>query len=308
MSLLLVAKNRDMTPYREAIHNVDSNIDVEIWPKVADRSRVQFAVAWRHPAGIFDSYPNLKAISSLGAGVDHLFGDDSIPEQIRFTRVIIPSLAEQMADYVLTAVLNLFRRTELYIDQQRKGVWNAELPLRKDEITIGVMGLGELGRESAGRLAMNGFMVKGWSRSKKELNGIRTFSEDQLDQFLESSNVLVCLLPLTPETDGIIDLDLIKRLREPAYLINAARGKHLVEEDLIYGLDTDLITHATLDVFDNEPLPENHPFWGRDKITITPHTASVSDPQEAAELIVENYKRVLSGMDPLYEARRDRGY
>ncbi|MCC5913499.1 MAG: glyoxylate/hydroxypyruvate reductase A [Balneolaceae bacterium] len=308
MSLLLVAKNRDMSSLGEAIRATDPNIDVDIWPGVRNRERIQFAVSWRHPDGIFESYPNLKAISSLGAGVDHLFADQTIPEKIRFSRVVIPSLAEQMADYVLTAVLNMFRDTGTYIDQQRAGQWKKHPPLRKDEVTIGVMGLGELGRESASRLAMNGFMVNGWSRSKKELNGIRTFSGDEIDQFLQSSNILVCLLPLTEETEGILDLELFKKLRRPAYLVNVARGKHLTEEDLIYALDTDLITHAVLDVFEQEPLPDSHPFWGRKKITITPHTASITDPREAAELIVENYKRVLSGIDLLYEVDRNRGY
>lgn len=141
---------------------------------------------------------------------------------------------------------------------------------------------------------------------KKEIEGVECFSD--LDDFLSKTNILVCLLPLTKETDGILDLDLFKKLKKPAYLINVARGSHLIEEDLIYGLDTGVLEGATLDVFEEEPLPANHLFWNRPKIMITPHIASITDPKEAAKVIVENYKRSLSGMELLYEVDREKGY
>jgi glyoxylate/hydroxypyruvate reductase len=308
MSLLFAAQHRDMTPFKEAIQKVDPNIDVEIWPGILKPERVQFAVAWNHPKNIFTQYPNLKVISSLGAGVDHLFEDQTIPKSIRFTRVVAPSLSDQMSDFVLTAVLNLFRNTEIYIEQQRKSEWKTHRTHSKKELTIGIMGLGELGRSVAERLMENGFIVNGWSINKKDLRGIDTFSGNELNLFLNKSNILVCLLPLTSVTDGILDLNIFKNLRKPAFLINAARGEHLVEEDLIYALDANLIEHAVLDVFTKEPLPASHPFWGRKKITITPHIASVTDPKEAAELIVENYKRLLSGIELLHEVDKNREY
>lgn len=308
MSLLLVSKKRNLKPYKEALLELDPNLDIEIWPGISNSEQVQFAVAWRHPANLFEKFPNLKVISSLGAGVDHLLSDDTIPETIQFTRIVASSLSGQMADYVLTAVLNIIRKTDHYISQQRKGVWKPLESLKKSDISIGVMGLGEIGTEVADKLVRNGFIVNGWSKSKKSIDGVSCYTKDELVSFLTHSNIAVCLLPLTPDTNGILDLDLFKALKKPSYLINVARGHHLVEEDLIYALDTDLISHATLDVFTEEPLPESHPFWGRDKISITPHIASVTDPQESAELILDNYKRMLSGMDLLHKVDRDAGY
>ena len=308
MSLLLVTKHRDMTPFKLAIGQIDPNIDVEIWPAVKNPHRVQFAVAWRHPKNVFSEYPNLKAISSLGAGVDHLMQDETIPDDVKITRVVTPSLSDQMSDYILTAVLNLFRNTSTYFEQQKKAEWNVHPFLNKDQVSVGVMGLGELGRAAAERLKNNGFSVKGWSRTKKALDGVEAFSKNELSGFLNSTNILVNLLPLTKKTEGILDLGLFKQLHQPAFLINAARGEHLVEEDLIYALDKNLLQHAVLDVFSEEPLPGSHPFWGRKKITITPHVASITDPTEAAELLVENYKRSLSGMGLLYEVDRGKEY
>lgn len=308
MSILLVAQNRNLVPFKEEIQKIDSNIDIEIWPAVTNSSRVQFAVAWNHPKSVFDKYPNLKAISSLGAGVDHLFRDDSIPGSIRITRIVALSLSGQMSDYVLTSVLNMIRNTELYFQRQQQSEWKPERTFLKSDIDVGVMGLGEMGRHTALRLRDNGFNVVGWSRSKKQLEGIQTFDAGGLNEFLSRTNILVCLLPLTPETEGILDLDLFKKLKNPAFVINVARGEHLVEEDLIYALDTNLISRAVLDVFESEPLHDKHPFWNRKNITITPHIASVTIPSEAAAIIVENYKRLLSGMDLLYEAERKTGY
>lgn len=308
MSLLIVSPNRNPEPFVKAIQKIDPNIDIEIWPDVEKPERVQFAVAWNHPKNVFGKYPNLKAISSMGAGADHLMADESIPEGIVFSRLVGDSLSDQMCDYVLTSVLNILKKTERYYRQQVKGVWKAHQPYSKNELTVGVMGLGELGRDVALRLRKNGFQVNGWSASKKEIVGVTTFSGDEKEVFLAATNIVVCLLPLTDETEGILDLEFFKKLKQPAFVINAARGGHLVDEDLIYALDTDIISHAVLDVFQEEPLPGNHPFWGRKKITITPHIASLTDPDEIAALLVENYKRLLSGMPLLYEVDRIKGY
>ena len=308
MSIVLVARNRNMEPFREEILKQDPNVEVEIWPAVSQPHRVQFAVAWNHPEGVLDQYPNLKAVSSLGAGVDHIFADSTLPQSVRITRIVAPSLSDQMSDYILTSVLNLMRHSEHYFRMHQNSEWSPQHSLSKKEITVGIMGLGELGVLAARRLRVNGFRVTGWSRSPKVLDNIRTFSLEKLDEFLSQSNILVCLLPLTSETDGILNLEVFKKMKRPSYVINVARGRHLVEEDLIYALDTGQITRAVLDVFEKEPLPENHPFWNRKSITITPHVASVTDPEEAAEVIVENYKRLLSGMELMYEADRGSGY
>jgi glyoxylate/hydroxypyruvate reductase A len=308
MSLLLIAKDRDMNPWKEALLEEDSNLDIEIWPRVDKKDRVTFVVSWNHPANVLDGYPNLQVVSSLGAGVDHLLKDEAIPESVKITRVMIPSLKDQMAEYVLNAVQNYRFHTSRYVDQKKEGFWSKHDPIPKSDCVIGIMGLGEMGQTVGKALTDNGFSVNGWSGSKKDIESIECFSAGELDDFLSQSNILVCLLPLIEETSGILDLDVFKKLKTPSFVINVGRGGHLVEEDLIYALDTDHLKGACLDVFEEEPLPENHLFWNRPKIMITPHIASITDPKEAAQLIVENYKRSLSGMDLLFEADREKGY
>lgn len=308
MSILLISRTRNMEPYRDALLQLDSNLDVEIWPDIQSRERVNFAVAWKQPTNQFSQYPNLKVVSSLGAGADHLLKDTSIPQSVALTRIVAPTLTEQMCDYVTLSTLSMLRRMHEYSRQQVWADWKPQTQYSKKELMVGVMGLGSIGKEVAVRLSDNGFNVSGWSQSKKTIPNVVTYSKEQVDAFLASTNVLVCLLPLTSETKDILSLSLFKKLSKPGFLINAARGQHLVEEDLIYALDMGLLNHATLDVFQKEPLPESHPFWGREGITITPHVASVSQPEEIAELILENYKRMLSKVDLLNRVDRYKGY
>lgn len=308
MSILLIARHREMEPFKKALLDLDSNLDLEIWPGVRSAERVTFAVAWAHPENIFSNYPNLKAVSSLGAGADHLIDDSSIPDHVSLTRIVVPSFASQMSDYVTTAVYNILRKTHLYYKHNLHGYWKRELAYRKVDLQVGIMGLGELGKKTASQLIENGFNVNGWSRTKKKIKGIETFGQAELDRFLEASNILVCLLPLTEETEDILSLDVFKKLRQPSFVINTGRGEHLVDEDLIYALDADIMKSATLDVFRNEPLPYSHPFWSRKNIIITPHIASITHPDEVAKLILENYKRMLSGMELKYLVDKDKGY
>jgi len=308
MSILLVAQHRDMKPFRDSLLAVDPNLDIEIWPAVRNPERVNFAIAWNQPKNVFEKFPNLKVISSLGAGVDHLLQDDSIPAHIEFTRIVAPSLTDQMCDYIIGSAINILRKSLTYAKQQFRAEWQPQEHYFKRNISVGVMGLGELGKSVTERLRDNNFTTLGWSRSIKEIDGIDTYSGNELDTFLAETNMLVCLLPLTDKTDGIIDLDCFKKLNEPAFFINAGRGEHLVEEDLIYALDTETIKHAALDVFSEEPLPDSHPFWGRDKITITPHAAAFTDPEETAGLLVDNYKRMMSGQELHHKVDKDLGY
>lgn len=308
MSILLISRSRNMEPYRDALLALDSNLDIDIWPDVKSKERVSFAVAWRQPKNQFSIYPNLKVVSSLGAGADHLLKDSSISQHVALTRVVAPTLTDQMCDYVLLSVLAMIRNFHNYNKQQVWADWKPHTSFKKEDLMVGVMGLGNIGRKVAERLAENGFNVSGWSNSKKTIPNVVTYSKEQLDPFLATTNILVCLLPLTKETNEILNLSLFKKLSKPGFLLNAARGSHLVEEDLIYALDMGHLNHATLDVFQKEPLPESHPFWGRDSITITPHIASVTEPDEVAELILENYKRMRSNIELLNRVDRYKGY
>jgi len=308
MSILLISQSRDMAPYREAMLKTDPNLDIEIWPNIKNKERVTFAVAWNHPGNVFGGYPNLKAVSSLGAGADHLLNDTSIGADVALCRVVAPSLAAQMSDYCLTWIYNIMRKTIPYYEQQKTGGWKM-LPARsKDEMKIGVMGMGEIGRYVAEKIRDAGFQVNGWSRSRKEIPGITSYTQDETGEFLAATNTLICLLPHTAETENILDLELFKKLQKPGWIINVGRGAHLEEDDLIYALDMNILEGAVLDVFKEEPLPESHLFRGRRNIIITPHIAAVTQPRDVTDQLIDNYKRSLSGMKLLNPVSRENGY
>ncbi|MDZ7808144.1 MAG: glyoxylate/hydroxypyruvate reductase A [Gracilimonas sp.] len=309
MSLLLIAKNRDFTSLKDAILDLDPNVDVEVWPRVDKKERVNFAVCWNHPERVLGNYPNLRAVSSLGAGVNHLLNDESLDDEIPIARLITESLQTQMADYVLNAITNYRLHINRYFEQKKTGIWKQYSNILKASTPIGVMGLGEMGSSVATLLVEQGYNVHGWSRSKKDIEGVTSFAgADELEAFLGKTKVLINLLPLTDETEGILDLDLFKKMIKPGYLINVGRGSHLVEEDLIYAFDMDYLEGACLDVFEEEPLPSNHTFWNRKQIMVTPHIAAITPATEAAKVIVENYKRAMSGMELMFEVDREKGY
>jgi len=309
MSLVLLAQRRNMLEWRKALLREDPNLEVEVWPDIKDKNRVQFAVCWNQPRHLLDSFPNLKAVSSLGAGVDHLLKDESLPQSVDICRVVSPSLVQQMKEYVLGATLGIQRNFVRYIRQKDQGKWQVHNHSAATDWRVGVMGLGELGRPVAEQLAQVGYQVSGWSRSKKKLKKVTCFAgTKELESFLQNTQILICLLPLTNETEGILDLDLFKKLGHPGWIVNVARGEHLVDEDLIYALDSNILQGSWLDVFSEEPLPDRHPFWNRSNIILTPHIASITQPEEVAEQIVDNYKRALSGMELNYAVDRDKEY
>ncbi|TYP91929.1 glyoxylate/hydroxypyruvate reductase A [Fodinibius salinus] len=309
MSLLLIAPDRDMSDWEQALQKSDPNLDIEIWPDVEDPKRVQFAVCWNHPKNVLNQYPNLQAVSSLGAGVDHLLADEELPESTDICRVVSPSLVQQMKEYVLAAVLNIQRNIVHYIHQNEQGRWQPHNHQLSGEVKVGIMGLGELGRPVAQQLANIGYHVSGWSRSTKDVENITTYAgTEEFETFLHNTQMLVCLLPLTQETEGVLNLETFKALNNPAWIINVGRGEHLIDEDLIYALDSDILQGAWLDVFSEEPLPDKHAFWNRPNIIITPHIASITQPSGSADQIVENYKRALSGMELNYKVDRNKGY
>lgn len=309
MSLLFIAPDRDLQSWKKTIHDIDPNIEVEFWPAIENKNRVQFAVCWNHPKHVLDQFPNLKAVSSLGAGADHLLRDEHLPDTVDICRVVSPSLVKQMKEYILGAVISIQRNFARYIRQKNQGKWQPHSHPLASELSIGIMGLGKLGRPVAEQLAQMGYHVAGWARSSKEIEGVETFAgTKEQNTFLNTTRILVCLLPLTDETEGILDLDTFKQLKENAWIINVARGKHLVDEDLIYALDSNILEGAWLDVFSEEPLPDKHAFWNRKNIIITPHVASITKPSEVANQIVENYKRTLSGIELSHKIDRKVGY
>ena len=310
MAILIVATDRDVSPLQKKIDTLlDGQTPVWAYPHLPDPSQVEMVILWKHPADLLPKLTHLGLISSLGAGVEHILNDPLLPAKIPITRIVDEALTVSMRNYVLMAVLNLHKQFSLYVHNQSKKQWikpkPIELPLR-----IGMLGVGALGRDIACSLADLGFEVIGYSQSPKEIDGIRCFSpkDESLHDFAKRINTLICLLPSTPNTHGILNYALFKNMPKGSFLINVARGIHLVEEDLLRAIEEGYIQQAYLDVFQEEPLPTNHPFWDHPGITITPHIASITNQDNAAAIIADNYLRWKEGRKLRFEVDRFKGY
>lgn len=245
---------------------------VETWH--AGAPAADYAVVWAPPQQFLDEQAQLKAVFAIGAGVDSLM-KLRLPPQISFVRLDDAGMAVQMSEYVCQAVIRHFRDLDLYAADISQGLWTIHKPRNRADFPVGVMGLGVLGQRVAQALAHFEFPVNGWSRTPKHLTGVRGFhGEEQFHGFLTASRILVNLLPLTADTQDIMNRDTLSQLLPGGYVINVARGAHLVDDDLLSLLNSGHLAGATLDVFRTEPLPPAHPFWGHPKITMTPHTSA----------------------------------
>ena len=276
---------------------------------IEDPAGVEAAVVWNPPVGFFDRYPNLRLISILGAGGDYLFIPGMRLPDVPISRIVDPVMAERMAGWVLATTLYFHRQLDRYVVQQQERVWTRHEHPDFGEVGVGVMGLGAMGRAAAGLLANVGYDVAGWSRRPKSLAGIRTFAGDeQFGPFLARSNVLVCLLPLTGSTRGILNGEVFEALPRGAIVLNAGRGAHLVEPDLLTALEAGHLGGGALDVFSDEPLPDDHPFWTHPNVLVTPHVASLTNPVTGAEQIVAALRAVGAGRQPSNLIDPTRGY
>lgn len=271
------------------------NIDLRLFPDCGKLEDIEIALAWKPPLGALQNFPNLKLVISLGAGIDHILKDPNLPKNISIVRLISPSQTLQMAEYVNLAVLFFQRRLLDYQQLQRAQQWEY-LPISNAKsFTVGIMGLGAIGSTVAKRLKNTGLSVRGWSRTSKEIEGINCFhGQEQFKLFLSECRVLVCLLPITPETENILNADTFSALPKGAYLVNVGRGKHLVEADLLSALDSDRIAGAFIDVFSIEPLPKDHPFWLHPRIIVTPHISAAGIPSEFADQIINSINKFQS--------------
>ena len=309
MALMFYSNEDPPERWRSALSGPMPDLDFRVWPEVGDPGEIDVALVWKPPRGELRRYPNLRAILLLGAGVDAMMADDSLPDGVPMARMIDPSLTKGMTEFVLIAVLRYHRLLDHYERVQREGRWDYIFPPQASERRVGVMGLGVLGGDAARALSAHGFTVAGWSRTPKEIPGVRCFHGDEgLRAFLARTDILVCLLPLTPATEGILNAETFARLPKGAVVINVARGRHLVDGDLIAALDSGHLAGATLDVFREEPLPPGHPFWRHPKILVTPHVASYTVPEVAAAGVVENIRRARAGEPLVGLVERVRGY
>ena len=278
-----------------------------IWPDAGDPAEVRYVAAWQPPDDLH-RYANLRVLFSVGAGVDQL-DLSRVPPGVQVVRMIEPGLVAGMVEYVTMAVLALHRGVPDYLMRQRRGVWQADPVRLASQTPVGVMGLGLLGTAVLERLAVFGFPLHGWSRSPRAMAGVATYAgRAALPEFLAASSILVCLLPLTPDTAGILDRRLFEALPDRASLVHAGRGGHLVADDLLDALASGRLRAAVLDVTDPEPLPPGHPIWGHERIWLTPHVASATQAESGAEAIIANIRRDRCGAPLAGLVDRERGY
>lgn len=297
MAVLLSTKSHTMAAWRDALLAVDPSLDIRLFPDAGAPADIEAAVCWtQHDMAELRRYPNLKLVVSMGAGVDHLMRPPGPPPGVPVARLVDARLTQGMTEWVLLNVLRFHRQDLEYRAQQAARVWH-ELPAPETSARrVGILGLGELGTASARAIGALGFPVLGWTRRPKAVEGVEIFhGADGLEALLRQSDILVCLLPLTPDTRGVMCARTLALLPRGAFVINAARGGHVVASDLLAALDGGHIAGAALDVFEPEPLPADHPFWSHPRVLVWPHAASITIPSSAAPQVVENIRRARDG-------------
>jgi len=275
------------------------------WPDTNDGD-IDVALVATHPKGTFANLPKLKLIQSMWMGVENIIDDPQVPRGVPVARLIDPGMVAAMGETVIAYVLDWHRHFYCYRQFQNDRTWKRRRQYLASDRTIGLLGLGELGGSIAAKLRAMDFNVAGWSRRPKKLEGVACTTD--LDEMLSRSDAVLCLLPLTPETRGILNKDRIHRIRKDGCVINVARGGHLVIPDLLAALDSGHLAHAYLDVFETEPLPAGSPLWSHPGITITPHIAALTEPRTAVGKIAENIERVRRGEAPLHLVDFAAGY
>ena len=314
MNLLIAIQGWDAKPWVERLRRLMPERKIVAVGEPFDRRDVRYVASWKHPPGSLAGLPNLDVIFSLGAGVDHLVGDPRLPSAA-IVRVVDPDLTSRMSEYVVLHCLMHLRQQRRFDAQQREKIWqdDRDQPAGR-EVRVGVMGLGVLGQDAAQKLALMGFSVAGWSRTPKDAGNIKVFfGPESLDSFLARTDILVCLLPLTSETRGILNRSLFERLARDGrlggpVLVNAGRGGLQVETDILAALKEGTLGAATLDVFETEPLPEASPLWTHPRITVTPHNAADSNPETIGAQIAEQIRRHESGGSLANVVDRAMGY
>ena len=284
------------------------DVQVRLWPDVPDPADVVALAAWFPPKGLVESLPNLRLVCSIAAGVEHIL--QRLPGvQLPVTRMVDPGLAVGMAEYVLWSVLYYHRALDQALQQQAQRVWQMPVQKTPAQTHVGVMGLGVLGGHIVQVLRAQGFAVSGWSRSDHAIDGVATYAGPAgLDAFLRQPDILVCLLPLTPETRHLLGRELFSRLKPGAALVHAGRGEHLVVDDLLRALDQGTLRGAVVDVFAQEPLPASSPLWAHPRVVVTPHMASGAQASVIVAQIFDNLQRIRSGQPLLNPVDMAAGY
>jgi glyoxylate/hydroxypyruvate reductase A len=314
LSVLIAVTNWDPAPWLGRLRDLLPGRAFATPETLADPAGVRYAMSWRHRPGALADLPNLRVIFSLGAGVDHVLADPLLPKT-PIVRVVDPDLTARMSEWVVMQVLLHHRQFRRYDRQQAEKIWaEDETQPAAAEVRVGILGLGELGLDAARKLRMLGFDVAGWSRSRKSVPGLESFhGREGLDALLARSDILVCLLPLTPDTRGLLKASLFAELARDGrlggpFLINAGRGGLQVEADIVAALDAGVLKGASLDVFETEPLPVASPLWAHPNVFVSPHNAAVSAPGSIARYIAEQILAFERGEPLRNVVDRGRGY
>ena len=309
MSLVFYSQVDNADDWRSALKAADPALAFHAWPDCGPFDEVEAVLAWKAPPGFYRQFPNLKLIINLGAGVDNIVRDATLPPGIPITRISDPEMGRMMGQFLLTCVMRHFRDFGTFERARTERRWAYVHPRETRECTVGMMGLGQLGAVAAAEFVRQGFRVLGWSRSPKVLAGVETFSGmDDLPVFLARSEICVMLLPLTPETENLMTAERFAQLPRGAKFVSAGRGRTVDEAALVEAIRSGHLAEATLDVFHEEPLPPSHPLWDLPQVLVTPHLASVAIPRTAAAQIVENLRRITRGEGPLNAVEPARGY
>lgn len=284
------------------------DLPFRIWPDIGDPAEVRYLAAWVPPDDIMATFPNLELLFSVGAGVDQ-FDFAALPPELPVVRMIESGIIDGMVEYATMAVLALHRDLITYVVQQRDANWSSIRHQPAAKRRVGVLGLGVLGEALSRKLVDFGFSVAGWSRTRRHLEGVTSFAgAAEMTDFLGRCDILVCLLPLTPETRGILNADLFAKLPRGARLVNVGRGAHLNQEDLLAALESGQLSAVMLDVTTPQPLPSDHPLWRDPRVLITPYVASMTQPETAVEVVLDNLRRYRSGEPLVGLVDRARGY
>jgi glyoxylate/hydroxypyruvate reductase A len=308
MAILHLGDEERGRAWRQVFAREEPEVDFRCAPEDGDLADVRQLVAWTIPPGFVERLPNLEVLFSIGAGIDQL-DVEAIPKGVRIVRMIESGITRTMTEYVAMAVLALHRDLPLYLAQQHAGRWEPQHVLLARERAVGVMGMGELGLAALSALRGFEFKLSGWSRSARDVPGVQCYAgAGELGAFLAACDILVCMLPLTAETRGVLNRDLFGRLPRGARLVNVGRGAHLVQEDLLEALESGQLAAAVLDVTDPEPLPADHPLRRHPAIVVTPHIAGVTRHETAVHALLDNVRRLARGMALEGEVDRARGY
>ena len=297
--IVITTGSESAVPYIAALQALDPTLEIREWPDVGDPTAVDIAMVWNMPHGELARFPGLRLIISMSAGVDHVLGDPDMPRHVPLVRLTDPHMARSMSHWIAMNILRLHRETDHYDRLRAQRVWAPERAFDTDSVRVGILGLGYLGTHAARMLQAMGLQVQGWSRRPKPDADIPAFSgPDGLNRMLETTNYLVGLLPDTPATRGLMNGALFARMPRGSYVLNAGRGAQLVEADLQAALDSGHLAGAALDVFSTEPLPTDHPFWGDERIIMTPHHAAEVYPPAVAATFLDTIRRCRAG-EPL---------